>query len=579
MNKTIKTIISSSCIANMAFAQVGEEAAEGEVPSNIGQVEAATEVETEEPLFSSDQEETSEFVPDADTELEFVPDADTEIVDPAGGQSSLIEGAVAPVEDDDGGFQLQAANLNDIFQFLAQRANKQYIHNNRLVGDDYKLTGYLTGDGNPLKQMEELAFPLGIKMYVKGNTVYALLSDQLSNLPAKEWTYSLNYLRPSDIEQIGSLIVPMLTPGRGIVNYEPKTNTVIVIDTTNRIEMVENLLRKIDKPKGQIVIETKILNVSSNSGENIGVDWSSSLGAGNDSGISVTALRDLSSVFGLESGLALLGDDGGGGGDTADPSNLILTPIQATGVLRALSEANLVSTKSNPVVITEDNETANISLIDRLPIITTTTSQGTSTSTITEEVRYTIDESDSTDPETTREIGVTISMTPSLLPDGTIRMRMRPRNAAITEFIDGAEQNGVSNSFPRVAESTIETIARIPDGHSLVVGGFYTEIDNNTKNKVPILGDVPVFNFFFKSKSLSKERSSLVFVVTPTSYDPTDHKSHHRANGRLNKKLSLPYNHDHIEAEANPGKAHEANYKRTLRSLDSSIRSSSYPER
>ena len=219
MNKTIKTIISSSCIANMAFAQVGEEAAEGEVPSNIGQVEAATEVETEEPLFSSDQEETSEFVPDADTELEFVPDADTEIVDPAGGQSSLIEGAVAPVEDDDGGFQLQAANLNDIFQFLAQRANKQYIHNNRLVGDDYKLTGYLTGDGNPLKQMEELAFPLGIKMYVKGNTVYALLSDQLSNLPAKEWTYSLNYLRPSDIEQIGSLIVPMLTPGRGCLLY------------------------------------------------------------------------------------------------------------------------------------------------------------------------------------------------------------------------------------------------------------------------------------------------------------------------------------------------------------------------
>ena len=571
MNKTIKTIIGTSCIANMAFAQVGEDTSNEVVPSNIGQAGAATEAGGEEPLFS-DPAETPQSAPDAG--LDTAP----AIVDPAGGQSSLVEGATAPVEDGDGGFQLQAANLNDIFQFLAQRADKQYIHNNRLVGDEYKLTGYLRGDGDPIKQMKELAFPLGIKLYVKGDTVYALLPEQLSNLPAKEWTYSLNYLRPSDIEQIGSLIVPMLTPGRGIVNYEPKTNTVIIIDTTNRIEMVENLLRKIDKPKGQIVIETKILNITSNAEENIGVDWSSSLGSGNDSGISVTALRDLSSVFGLESGLALLGDDDGGG-DAVSTDNLILTPFQATGVLRALSEANVVSTKSNPVVITEDNETANISLIDRLPIITTTTSQGTSTSTITEEVRYTIDESDSTDPETTREIGVTISMTPSLLPDGTIRMRMRPRNAAITEFIEGATTNGVSNSFPRVAESTIETIARIPDGHSLVVGGFYTEIDDNNKNKVPLLGDVPVFNFFFKSKSTDKERSSLVFVVKPTSYDPTNHKSHHRTYDRLNKKLALPYNHDHVEPKANPGRAHEANYKRTLRSLDSSIRSATYPER
>ena len=574
MNKTIKTIIGTSCIANMAFAQVGEDTSNEVVPSNIGQAGAATEAGAEEPLFS-DPAETPQSAPDAG--LDTAP----AIVDPAGGQSSLVEGATAPVEDGDGGFQLQAANLNDIFQLLAQRADKQYIHNNRLVGDEYKLTGYLRGDGDPIKQMEELGFPLGIKLYVKGNTVYALLPEQLSNLPAKEWTYSLNYLRPSDIEQIGSLIVPMLTPGRGIVNYEPKTNTVIIIDTTNRIEMVENLLRKIDKPKGQIVIETKILNITSNAEENIGVDWSTSLGSGNDSGISVTALRDLSSVFGLESGLALIGDDGdgGGGGAPVSTDNLILTPFQATGVLRALSEANVVSTKSNPVVITEDNETANISLIDRLPIITTTTSQGTSTSTVTEEVRYTIDESDSTDPETTREIGVTISMTPSLLPDGTIRMRMRPRNAAITEFIEGATTNGVSNSFPRVAESTIETIARIPDGHSLVVGGFYTEIDDNNKNKVPLLGDIPVFNFFFKSKSTDKERSSLVFVVKPTSYDPTNHKSHHGTYDRLNKQLALPYNHDHVEPKANPGRAHEANYKRTLRSLDSSIRSATYPER
>ena len=55
---------------------------------------------------------------------------------------------------------------------------------------------------------------------------------------------------------------------------------------------------------------------------------------------------------------------------------IVLSPLQISGVLRALNDNNLVTQKSNPVVITEDNEKASISLIDRVPIITTTTNQG-----------------------------------------------------------------------------------------------------------------------------------------------------------------------------------------------------------
>ena len=63
----------------------------------------------------------------------------------------------------------------------------------------------------------------------------------------------------------------MLSVGRGIVNYEPKTNTIIVIDTMRHIEMVEKLLKKIDKPKGQIVVEVKILRVNNSEGEQRGL--------------------------------------------------------------------------------------------------------------------------------------------------------------------------------------------------------------------------------------------------------------------------------------------------------------------
>ena len=447
-----------------------------------------------------------------------------------------------PIEAEEGGFLIKDANINDIFQLLAKRSDKQYFHNNKLNAVEFQVTGHLNGDVDPLKQMEELAFQYGLRMYVKGNTVYAMMSDQLSNLPAKEWTYSLNYLRPTDIEQIKALVQPMLSVGRGIVNYEPKTNTIIVIDTMRHIEMVEKLLKKIDKPKGQIVVEVKILRVNNSEGESKGVDWSASLG---ESGTALELTRSLNSVFGLPStwdgsipteSFIVGGAQSTVGSDAPDiTNNIILSPLQLSGVLRALNENNMVNQKSNPVVITEDNEKASISLIDRVPIITTTTNQGTSTSSVSEEVRYTIDASDSTDPETTREIGVTISITPSLLPDGTIRMNMRPRSAQITENIKGAS----GNFYPRVSEATIQSIARIPDGHSLIVGGFYGEVESKDNNKIPILGDIPVLNFFFKSKQTKKEKSSLVFVVTPTSYNPSCIKSNNKTSERLRHKSSI----------------------------------------
>ena len=438
-----------------------------------------------------------------------------------------------PIEEADGGFLIKDASLNDIFQLLAKRADKQYFHNNKLNTEDYKVTGHLNADANPLTQMEELAFQYGLKMYVKGNTVYAMMADQLEQLPAQEWVYSLRYLRPTDIEQIKALIQPMLTAGRGIVNFEPKTNTIIVIDTTHHIEMVERLLRKIDKPKGQIVVEVKILNVNRNSGSMKGVDWSGTLG---EQGLSINAIRSLNSVFGLGTDVAsnAFAAVSGAGMNEINGGNLILSPLQIQAVLHALEENGLVTKKSNPVIITEDNEKASLSLIDRLPIITTTSTAATSggNPTVTEEVRYKIDESDSTDPDTTRELGVTITMTPSLLPDGTIRMKMRPRTAQVIESKSIiSEQTG--NTYPYVAEGTLDFIARIPDGDSLLVGGFYKSEDSKVSNQVPILGDIPVIRFFFKNETTVNNKSSLVFCVTPTSYSPANRSSNRRQSNRI----------------------------------------------
>jgi type II secretory pathway component GspD/PulD (secretin) len=185
---------------------------------------------------------------------------------------------------------------------------------------------------------------------------------------------------------------------------------------------------------------------------------------------------------------------------------------------------------------------------------------------VTEELRYKIDSSDKsidTDPEKHREIGISVVVTPTLLPDGTVRMKLRPRSAQIAEYVKSLK---TGNEYPRVTESMIETLARVPDGYSLVVGGFYGEAKTKSNTKIPLLGDIPVLNFFFKSKDAIKEQNSLVFVVTPKSYDPSSSGANNDASGRLRASTTIDCDHDWVDQD-NPGPAHEPNMKRTVRGL------------
>lgn len=483
-----------------------------------------------------------------------------------GAAPATAQPAAEPMAKSEDGYIIKDAGLNDIFQLLARQAGKQYFHNVRLNGPEFRVTGHLN-EGDPLHQIDELCFMYGLTPYTRGNTIYALTSAQLNQLPSAEFHYNLKYLRPNDIDQIKALIQPVLTPGTGIVNYEPKTNSIIIIDTAHHIEQAQRLLHNVDKLKGQVVVETKIMRINSNAAERYGVNWSSSLGA---TGVPIEVAKSLNSVFGISSTKSAIGSTSGeslGFGETSSNS-VVLSPVQLNGVLRALNEGKLAKQISNPTLITEDNEQASISIIDRIPIITTQTTQASSggNPTVTEEVRYKIDEEDPTiasDPQNHREIGISMLVTPTLLPDGTIRMRLRPRSAQVVEQITGV----TGNVYPRVSESMIESIARVPDGHSLIVGGFYGEVKGNERTKVPILGDIPVVNFFFKSRDTTKEQTSLVFCVTPTSYNPSSKTATRGTSSRLRNKLSLRQDAEWAN-DSNPGPGHEANMCRTIRGMD-----------
>jgi type II secretory pathway component GspD/PulD (secretin) len=457
---------------------------------------------------------------------------------PPAGMSAPQGGSLPEITSE--GYWLQAAPINEVFQYLARLANRQFFHNNQLLGPDYQVTGHLKLQ-DPAAEMEELATAFGLTVYNKGDSVHLLTEEQVARLPLEVMTYPLKYLRGArpasvatgsgqaggqagtpaatsmqDVEKIKTMIKPLLTPGTGSIDLEEKTNVLVITDNAARLQRVTQILDELDQPRKQIVINVRILRVRQQKGSRKGIDWTKTLGDGLPVGVS----QNLNTLFNLpeSSTLKKTNNTSTAVSEYVTGAGLVFNPVEVNGILHALDSNNLVTQESCPSIITEDNEQGVISLVDRFPIIIAQTNASQSNTSITDRVRYKVDEDDpdaAQQPDKSREIGVTLTVTPTLMPDGTIRMKLRPRVANIVELVASAS----GNRYPRVSESTVEGISRIPDGRSLILGGFYSRDDRQAGNNVPMLGRIPVLGRLFRYNDDSNELVSLVFIITPRVYD------------------------------------------------------------
>lgn len=457
---------------------------------------------------------------------------------PPAGMSAPPGGSLPEITSE--GYWLQAAPINEVCQYLARLANRQFFHNNLLLGPDYQVTGHLKLQ-DPVAEMEELATAFGLTVYSKGDSVHLLTEEQVARLPLEVMTYPLKYLRGArptsvtsgsgpaggqggtsaapamqDVEKIKMMIKPLLTPGTGSIDLEEKTNVLVITDNAARLQRVTQILDELDQPRKQIVINVRILRVRQQKGSRKGIDWTKTLGNGLPVGVS----HNLNTLFNLPESSTLTKTNGTSKAvsEYVTGTGLVFNPVEVSGILHALDSNNLVTQESCPSIITEDNEQGVISLVDRFPIIIAQTNASQSNTSITDRVRYKVDEDDpdaALQPDKSREIGVTLTVTPTLMPDGTIRMKLRPRVANIVELVASAS----GNRYPRVSESTVEGISRIPDGRSLILGGFYSRDDREADNNVPMLGKIPLLGRLFRYDDDNNELVSLVFIITPRVYD------------------------------------------------------------
>ena len=330
-----------------------------------------------------------------------------------------------------------------------------------------------------------------------------------------------------------------LTDKRSKVMADLRTSQLIVVATDAEIEAVDALIKQLDQPTRQVLIETKLVEISSNPSTVKGVDWSSTLAAQNvsfgngvGSGSSQTMLPGTPvtttiPAFGghpatttttapkwstsSEVDSIIQGPSQPGGLSLNTLSGL--TPaigfLNADGLHAVLSflnsslDAQIVST---PRIVTLDNETATIAVTRGYPVInvvaSTVNAAGGSSITYS-------------------NIGTILQVTPHISANDYVWLKVVPD---VSTFFGTHNQTIAGTSYTADIFDCrhIETQVLIPNANTLVMGGLVTDNPNAQYTKVPLLGDIPGLGWAFRSENKSLAKGNLLIFITPTIVKDSD---------------------------------------------------------
>ena len=356
------------------------------------------------------------------------------------------------------------------------------------------------------------------------------LKDPLAPPPLSTRVVQLKYSSVSNMIESAQSV---LTDKRSKVLPDTRTSQLIVVATDLEQLAVDTLIASLDKPTRQVLIETKLVQISSNPTTKKGVDWSSTLSAqhvtfGNgliDPSVSKTTVTTPGTASGTptpgggytpgasgSSSSSLLSLIQGGGGMSASTvSGLIPTTgfLNADGVsavisfLNATYDAQVVST---PRIVTMDNELARISVSRSYPIISM--AGGTQNSSGSASITYS-------------NVGTVLMVTPRISANDCIYLKVVPEVSShfgdiIVTVAGGGGNSSSSYAVPEFDTRKIESQVLIPNGTTLVMGGLVQDSPTASYTKVPLLGDIPGLGWAFRSESKSMSKDNLIIFLTPT---------------------------------------------------------------
>jgi len=328
-------------------------------------------------------------------------------------------------------------------------------------------------------------------------------------------------------------------PENTSIVYIPAPPLLIVKNTSENLESFERLLNKLNVPTVQVSIEARFVEIGQTDLEELGLEWLLTdnweiATKPNGERIQMNknnltkGLRELN-VAGGQVGTAV----GGTMGSIASISSILTNP-ELTVVLHALQQSSGVNLLSAPKVTTKSGSNAKIKVVDELIYPTEYQQQAQSIGTTSAGNQSLVQIVVTPSAFETRDTGVILDVTPTVGPDNeTIDLVMLPQVVELARWIDYGSDvpTGDANRTQHLTLNQpvfhcrdITTSISIWDGQTVVMGGLISEGQQNTEDKVPFLGDIPLLGYLFRSTTTKSVKNNLLIFVTATLVDPAGNK-------------------------------------------------------
>jgi type IV pilus assembly protein PilQ len=393
---------------------------------------------------------------------------------------------------------LKDADIQNVLRLIAEVSQLNVIAGEDVEGKvtmrlvdvpwDQALEVILSSSGLGQKRMGNVVriAPLEALRKEEAEELEALRSkEKLEELVMK--VLPVNY---ADAEEIQEQVKPLLSE-RGSLKVDGRTNTLVVKDIPSVVDEIRALLHRLDQATPQVMIEARIVQVTSNLTEELGVQWGGSYGEGD---VSVT------------------GGNAGGAGSPTTPDFAVnlpttTTPAGSLGVLlgqvgdtalldlrlSALESTGKAKIISTPRVATLDNREATIQQGVTIPF-ETTSSLGTTTIFI--------------------DATLTLKVTPHITADRSVIMKITVERNAPDTSID------TQGAGPAISKRSAITEVLVKDRETTVIGGIFEVTDTVAIVKVPFLGDIPGIGWLFRRRSVDQDKSELLVFITPKVMTP-----------------------------------------------------------
>lgn len=292
--------------------------------------------------------------------------------------------------------------------------------------------------------------------------------------------YLRNASTPADLQQAAGTLKGILDISR--IQITPEQRSLTLRGTPDQMVLAQKLLGDIDKPRGEVVIDVTVMEVSRHKLHTIGTNPPTSATVTLAPGAATTTSGSSNSSLTLNSFTSL------NAGDFS-----VSIPGASFSFLASDSDTKVIQ---RPEIRAIDSEKSSLKIGDRVPIATGSFQSGLGGS-VNTQFQY-------------LDVGVNVDITPYIHADRSVTLKMSLEISSVAGV-----QNVGGFSQPTIGQRRIEHEARLADGEVNLIGGILEDTDTNSMSGYPWLTKIPILKYLFGQDTKERQQSEIVFAITP----------------------------------------------------------------